>query len=152
MKILITGAANPQAYQVKKLFTGEHVLVLGDSMDLPEFMLKTKTMLKLPAVDSASFAHEVLTLCLDEQIDLLVPLRQAELLPLAKARILFEEYGIALVVPSLVRIESMSACSSPEGEIYVQYFADNENGSMSSENYGVFAKNNDGSLCIFTAD
>ena len=97
MSILITAATSAQAYQLKNKLDGEKT-ILGDHMDLPEFMVKTGKMILLPKPASASYTHEMLTLCLDKGIDSVYLLRPDETALLLKAETLFNEYDIKLHV------------------------------------------------------
>lgn len=97
MSILITAATSAQAYQLKNKLEGQDV-ILGDHMDLPEFMVKTGKMIVLPKPTSASYTHEMLTLCLDKGIEQVYLLRPDETELLLKAETLFNEYNITLQV------------------------------------------------------
>lgn len=152
MKILITGAATAYAHKVEKLLSPEYTVITGDSEALPEFMLKAKKMLKLPGVKSPSFAHELLTLCLNEQIDVLIPLRRFELEPLSKARVLFDEYGIRILSPSPAKMNAMQLRSGTDGELYINFFSGQEDAGVDSDDYGVFLRDADGGLSLFVAD
>lgn len=57
--------------------------------------------MKIPAGNSASYAHMMLDLALNSGIDRIFPLYADEILPLAESRQLFDEYGISVIVPSL---------------------------------------------------
>jgi hypothetical protein len=95
MYILITAATSAKAQQLKaKLKTGN--VILGDYQDLPAFMLKAD-LIRLPNPASASYAHEMLTLCLDKEVDTVFALRDEELNLLNEAGQLFAEYGIKIV-------------------------------------------------------
>jgi hypothetical protein len=100
MSILITGANSAQAQQLKNILVIDDV-ILGDYQDIPELLVKAGKMVVTPSPKSSAFVHQMLALCLDKQIDKLYPLRRAELLPLAEARQLFEEFDITVVVPSV---------------------------------------------------
>ena len=114
MNILITAATTVQAYQVERLIgSGEIMVFLGDSAELPQFMLKNSKLIKIPAGSSPSFAHELLTICLDKEIAKVYPLRKEEVKALAEARTLFEEYGIKVMAPSLETIKSLEMRSGP---------------------------------------
>ena len=95
MKVLITGAALAKAHQLKSSLK-DAVIVLGDYMDLPQFMLSAGNMMNLPNPNSSSYTHEMLTLCLDNGIDFVHILREPEATQLLQASQLFEEYSIAL--------------------------------------------------------
>ena len=98
MNILITAAVTAQAYQLKRILEYSDTVFLGDSVDLPNLGGDTR-FVKIPVSDSSSFAHLLLTLCLDLQIEKVYPLRKNELIALAEARQLFDEYGIIVMVP-----------------------------------------------------
>lgn len=95
MKVLITGAAMAKAHRLKSEMSGADV-VLGDYSDLPQFLLSSGNMMNLPDPKSPSYTHEMLTLCLDNGIDLIYIVREDEVEPLLKAAQLFEEYHIGL--------------------------------------------------------
>lgn len=95
MKILITTAASAQAYQLKAKLNGNEVL-LGDYAELPATMLKAGSMIVLPNPADASYAHKMLTLSLDNQIEAIYALQAMEFKLLGEAELLFNEYGIKL--------------------------------------------------------
>jgi hypothetical protein len=155
MSILITAASSAQAYQIKSLLnTGESVL-LGDYMDIPELMVKNGTMIKTPDPAGASFAHEMLTLCLDKGISMLFPLRKAELMPLAEARQLFLEFDIQLILPKMQVIEQHTEVI--DGSIVILNRSEMIGGNREITaphilTDGVFKINNKGDYQVFTAD
>ena len=95
MYTLITAATSAQAYKLKNSLNSTYI-ILGDYMDLPAIMLKNANMIKLPSPASASYAHEMLTLCLDKQINSVYTLKDEERRLLAEAEQLFREFGIEL--------------------------------------------------------
>lgn len=99
MNILITAAAAAQAYQLQRLLNTDDSIYLADYEELPQVTLKDKKFLKIPSGNSPSFAHLLLTICLDNNIEKVYPLRTSEVIALAEARQLFDEYGIKLMVP-----------------------------------------------------
>jgi hypothetical protein len=96
MNTLITAAASAEAYRLKNQLN-KHNIILGDYLELPAFMLGSANMIRLPNPASLSYAHEMLTLCLDKKINTVYALREEELTNLVKAEQLFEEYGIEIV-------------------------------------------------------
>ena len=94
MKTLITAANSAKAQQLKIKLNATDV-ILGDYKDLPAFMLSPE-LIKLPNPLSSSYAHEMLTLCLDKGVTVLYPLRDEELTVLKQAELLFDEYGIRI--------------------------------------------------------
>ncbi len=102
MNILISAAATPQAYQLDRIINGAPGTVfLADSVDLPPFPIRGRKFIKIPEGGSPSFAHELLTICLDNAIEKVFVLRKAEIWALAEARVLFDEFGIQVIVPSV---------------------------------------------------
>ena len=95
MKILITSANSAAAHQLKNTLNTDTV-ILGDYFDLPEFMVKTGNMLRLPDPKSGSYSHRMLTLCLDNDINIIYPLREEEAALLKEAEQLFNEYNISI--------------------------------------------------------
>ena len=87
MKVLITTSQHACSFELAYLLRAED-LVFGDAFD------------SFPQADSFSLAHELLKFCMDEEIGVVFPLRKAEIQPLAEAKILFEEFGIELMVGS----------------------------------------------------
>lgn len=70
-------------------------IILGDYHDVPAFMLSGK-LIKLPDPAAASYAHQMLTLCLDNRITNIYVLDSNEALQLIEARQLFAEYDIQI--------------------------------------------------------
>lgn len=107
MNILITAASAAQAYQLQRLLGSTDIFFLADFVELPQVMLKDKKFIKIPAGDSSSFAHLLLTICLDQQIAKVYPLRKAEIVALSEARQLFDEYGIKIMVPDKTHLQGL---------------------------------------------
>jgi hypothetical protein len=95
MNTLITAANSAAAQRLRNKLNSADIL-LGDHLDLPEFMLKSANMILLPNPASLAYAHEMLTLCLDKQIDTVYALRDEEKVLLNEAEQLFKEYGITI--------------------------------------------------------
>lgn len=98
MHQLITAATTAQAQKLKKQLNSTDV-ILGDYRDMPAFMLKSGLMLQLPKPTSVSYAHEMLTICLDGDVDTIYVLGDDEYTLLKEAEQLLNEFGIALVKP-----------------------------------------------------
>ena len=106
MKVLITGAATAQAYQLQRHLDNTTAIVLADSAELPQLPGSVQFQ-KIPAATSPSFAHLLLTICLDLDIQTIYPLRKNEIRALAESRQLFDEYGITVLVPQKQLIENL---------------------------------------------
>ena len=94
MNTLITAANSAKAQQLKIKLNTTNV-ILGDYEALPAFMLSSN-LIKLPNPSSSSYAHEMLTLCMDKEVSILCPLREEELMLLNQSKQLFTEYGITI--------------------------------------------------------
>ena len=95
MNVLITAATSAEAHRLKNLLADDTV-ILGDYLELPAFMLKSSDMIRLPNPTSSSYAHEMLTLCLDKSIGMVYALRDEEYSNLRTAGQLFTEFEIIL--------------------------------------------------------
>ena len=91
MNILITAATSAEAHKLKNQFASD-TIILGDYTELPAFL----KIIKLPSPTSMSYAHEMLTLCLDRGIEQVYALGEVEQRLLREAEQLFGEYGIEI--------------------------------------------------------
>lgn len=97
MNILITAATTAPAYKLKNKLTSEGV-IMGDHLDLPDFMLKPGKFIRLPDPASLSYTHEMLTLCLDLDVKVIYLFRTAEIKLLKQSEVLFNEYQIKIAM------------------------------------------------------
>jgi len=120
MSALITAASYSQAYKLERLLNLSSV-VFADHQDLPQLAYPGKKLMKIPEGHSASYAHEMLDLALNAGISKIFPLYSSEILPLAEARQLFSEYGISVIVPSILWVKGQSNLiqSGQAGELVV---------------------------------
>ena len=93
MNVLITSAVSARAHRLKSKLVVDNV-ILGDYQDLPDFMLTAGKMIKLPNPKSIAYTHEMLTLCLDNAIDVIYVLDNIGAGLLMESKQLFEEYNI----------------------------------------------------------
>lgn len=101
-KVLITGAASGRAHQLKSKMGATNVL-MGDYAELPELMLRKGMMISLPNPTDASYAHKMLTLSLDKDVNTIYALQPAEFDLLNEAALLFNEYGITILAADEVQ-------------------------------------------------
>ena len=142
---MITGAVAAQAYQLHRHLDNADEVFFADSADVP-MLSKNSKFLKIPFGDSSAFAHSLLSICLDHGIQKVYPLRKSELLPLAEARTLFDEYGIQLIVPEKDLISSLLN-KGVKGQIIIR------EGSDEMPDRGIFVVDPQGTeLQLFTAD
>ena len=83
-----------KAHSIKNQLTDDNV-ILGDYHEVPQFMLSAK-MVKLPDPAEPSYAHQMLTLCLDNAVTTIYVLDTGEAAQLAETQQLFAEYGIQI--------------------------------------------------------
>lgn len=95
MYTLITAANSSEAYSLKNTLNADHIL-LGDYMELPEILIRSGKVLKLPNPQNAAYTHQMLALCLDKNVDTIYALREQEKRCLLNARQLFYEYNIEI--------------------------------------------------------
>jgi hypothetical protein len=95
LKILITAANAAPAYKLKNKLNADDV-IMGDHMDLPDFMLKPGKLVRLPNPVSSSYTHEMLALCLDLGVEQVYLFREQELELIKQSEILFNEYNITI--------------------------------------------------------
>lgn len=91
--VLITEALSAASHRFKKTITGNNIL-MGDFNELPEVMLKSGAIRKLPNPQSASYPHQILAFCLDNNVNTVYTLNEDEFDALQPAAQLFLEYGI----------------------------------------------------------
>jgi hypothetical protein len=93
---LITAASSSGAYNLQSKLNKENTL-LGDYLDLPDFLVRSGKMIRLPDPKNTAYAHQMLALCLDKDIDTVYILRSHEKLLLLEAKQLFAEYDIKII-------------------------------------------------------
>jgi hypothetical protein len=92
---LITAANSSGAYSLKNTLAADQTL-LGDYLELPELLIQSGKVLRLPNPQNAAYTHQMLALCLDKDIDTIYALRDEEQQLLLNARQLFIEYNITI--------------------------------------------------------
>lgn len=98
MKILITGGKTVTALKLIKAFEGAEIL-LGDYGDMPNINSNSSTFVGLGEWNATILAHNLLTKCLDNGVDILLPIYEAEIAALSKSLVLFDEFGLKVLLP-----------------------------------------------------
>ncbi|MDQ8005747.1 MAG: hypothetical protein REI64_13160 [Pedobacter sp.] len=106
MKILITGGKTATALKLVKAFEGSEV-VLGDYGAMPSITTSAYSFVELGDWNADVLAHNLLTKCLDYGIDMLVSLYEAEINAMAKSLVLFEEFGLNVLLPANPQYKSI---------------------------------------------
>jgi len=75
---------------------GDEEVLMGDHFELPAFMISTGKMIILPNPASVSYTHQMLTVCLDNDIACIYMIRPEEARLLMESIQLFREYGIEI--------------------------------------------------------
>lgn len=96
MKILITGGKSAQAFKLLKEFKDDEVL-LADYGEMPSFPSKEYKFISMGTQNPETAAHSLLTFCLDNAVNAIVPVYAFEIEALAKSNILFEEFEIQII-------------------------------------------------------
>ncbi len=97
MPVLITAGLSPEAWRLHRVLDMKEV-VFADESQLPH--IPGIMSVVLPPCNSASYIHETLKACLDHNINCVYPLKRGEIMELSKARALYSEYSISLMIPS----------------------------------------------------
>lgn len=93
------------ALKLLKAFTQDQV-VLADYGEMPSFSSSTYHFISLGEKNEDTIAHNLLNHCLNEAVDVFLPLHTFEIIPVAKAEVLFKEFGIELLLPSVESLTS----------------------------------------------
>ncbi len=120
-KILITFGTHPLAQRLGKLLNTSFSLLFASSEPFPNILLR-QNYRKIPTGVNPTFAHEVLKICLDEGITQVLPLGKKEIQPLNETRVLFQEYGIELLVPQDTK--AFFVLDNPSRELNVRVYKD----------------------------
>jgi hypothetical protein len=97
LKILITGGKSAAALKLLKAFAGQEI-VLADYGDIPSFPSASYSFITLGEVNDA-IAHNILNICLDYGIDMVLPLHEFEINHIAKSKVLYQEFNIQVLLP-----------------------------------------------------
>ncbi len=99
-KALITCGQHPGVYFLEKWFP-QLAFVYGDASFIAQ--ISASQQLLLPKVSQADYIHELLNICLDQQINAVFAMSFAEQELLAEAVELFSEFNINLFLPDLIK-------------------------------------------------
>lgn len=116
-KILITFGTRPLAMRIAKKLSGSFEVLYASSEEIPALLLKSGNYAVIPKGLLPTFAHEVLKLSLDQQVDYVLPLGGFELEPLAEAKVLFDEYQISVLVPDKDILGTFAIIENPPADL-----------------------------------
>lgn len=138
IKVLITSGTSAFSQRVAKMLPNCQ-LFFADSSAIPTPFLQTGKYKPIPNAEKNTYVHEVLKVCLDLAIDTLIPLGKDEILPLANSEMLFAEYGISLLIPSVELLEDFLIVENPSRADYAELFINAED-VVDFPSKGVFVK------------
>ena len=119
-KILITYGTRPLAQRISKLICDKFEISFASSEEVPSFLQSQYS--KIPTAVNPTFAHELLKLGLDKQIDYILPLGVFEITNLADSKILFEEYGIIVLSPDKEFLDEIFILENPSPSVELQIY------------------------------
>jgi len=97
MKMLITGGKSAMAFKLLRNFSAEE-LILADYGDVPQIPISNYHFYSLGELNKDTVAHVLLTFCLDQGVDVILPVYDFEKDALCAAEQLFKEFNIHLMI------------------------------------------------------
>ncbi|UIR55196.1 hypothetical protein LZQ00_13045 [Sphingobacterium sp. SRCM116780] len=123
-RILITFGTRGLGQRIGKLLSDRFDVYFASSEEIPTVLLNSEKYVKIPPGLMPTYAHELLKISLDKQIDYVLPLGGFEFEPLAQAKILFEEYAIKVIVPEHVVLENYFIIENPSKDLALVLLVD----------------------------
>ena len=108
-RVLVTGVGGPSGVSILRAMAGQPVTMLGGDIDpyaAGLYLLDPDRRHILPRGEDPRLVTTLLDLCRAEDVDVLVPTVDSELLPLARARDELAAAGVALVAASVATLET----------------------------------------------
>lgn len=115
MKILITGGKSAATLKLLKAFTDDHIL-LADYGDMPSFSSAAYQMHSLGTRNDDTTAHNLLNNCLDEGVEMILPLHPFEIDAVSRSIVLFEEFGISVLLPEISKLDQYLSTEKQSGD------------------------------------
>jgi carbamoyl-phosphate synthase large subunit len=109
LRILLTGSGAPGWISIYKClkFADKNIEILASDASLETTgRYIAKKSFVVPLGNSPKYIKALLTLCVKEKVDIVLPITDTELLPLAKHLDLFEKKGIKVCVSSAVSLQT----------------------------------------------
>lgn len=98
MRALITSGTDAAAFRLARYLNNREI-VFASNEEISN--ITDKRFVKIPSVNSATFTHELLKVCLDLGIAEVFPLQKDEIIELSQSKLLFGEYNIKIICPSI---------------------------------------------------
>jgi carbamoyl-phosphate synthase large subunit len=102
-RLLVTGAGGPSGISILRDLLDEPIELIAADIDpfaAGLYLVEPGRRAILPRGDSPRFADVLLEICRDQDVDLVIPTVDTELLPLAERRDDYAEAGVALIMAS----------------------------------------------------
>lgn len=110
-KILITYATRPLGIRVVNALTEKYDLIQSTSDEVPSVF--ANKYISIPKGVNPTFAHELLKIAIDKGVNYILPLGLEEVRTLSTSLVLFEEYEIKVLCPSLAELEDIHIIPNP---------------------------------------
>jgi hypothetical protein len=111
-----------------------HQIVLADYGEMPNFLSSSYTFISLGEKNEDTIAHTLLNYCLNEEIDLILPLHTFEIVAVAKAKVLFSEFNVDSILPADVDLPSYFNAKGNQKFVQWSLFRNGDALFMSSAN------------------
>ena len=118
----MTNATHSLGLRVAKLLVAKFEVIQATSDELPIFM--QEKFEKIPKGVSPTFSHEMLKLALDKNCQYVLPLQLSEIESLAESLLLFEEYGIQVLCPTINQLRELEILPNPAKELTLSILVD----------------------------
>jgi len=115
--LLITFGTRALAQRLSNLLKNEFIIHFATSEEVPVFLNSKFT--PIPIGSNPTYAHELLKICLDQHIQVLLPIGLSEIKALAEAKVLFEEYNIQVLTPSLGELAELFVLTNPATSVAI---------------------------------
>ncbi|TDQ08163.1 ATP-grasp domain-containing protein [Pedobacter metabolipauper] len=124
MRVLITGGKSAQSLKLLKAFKDDEI-VLADYGDMPSFPSAQYQFISLGEKKEDIIAHNLLSHCLDEGIDAILPLHFFEVEAIAKSSVLFEEFNILVLLPGMEELSQYLSSETVPAQAWAIFIAGN---------------------------
>jgi len=149
--ILLTQGISPFTQRIAARYFPQWQLVFASSADIPQPLLDAGHHVAIHNPNHASFIHELLKVCLSQQVGYLLPLDREEAMVLSGAKVLFQEYGIQLLVSDPEIIGGLPEMLQPPRGLELVILSKGEElaptsgiKKMNEQYSGIFCFNDDG--------
>ena len=122
--LLITFGTRALGQRLSTLLKSNYRIHFATSEEVPVFL--NSKFSSIPLGTDPTFAHELLKICLDQQIHLLLPIGLAEIRAIAEAKVLFEEYDIQVLTPSMEELAEIFILTNPATSVPIHVLSNGQ--------------------------